>query len=84
MRNIVRNRVVAGSFAVVVSLMRPMIARHWIDRQEAWKRMSANVPRKKLTIEFEFTVSHDGPASMSEKLNQHWDRFAQQAQWETE
>ncbi|MEV0550498.1 hypothetical protein OG308_16290 [Nocardia salmonicida] len=75
--------------------------------------MSANVPRKKLTIEFdeplteklyanvaslvwmqlravadaadfEFTVSHDGPASMSEKLNQHWDRFAQQAQWETE
>ncbi|MFD3746509.1 hypothetical protein [Nocardia sp. NPDC058633] len=75
--------------------------------------MSADVPRKKLTIEFdeplteelyanlaslvwmqlraiadaadfEFTVRHDGPASMSEKLNQHWDRFAQQAQWETE
>ncbi|MGW6123113.1 hypothetical protein ACWFRF_29010 [Nocardia sp. NPDC055165] len=34
--------------------------------------------------DFEFTVRHDGPTSMSEKLNQHWGRFAQQAQWETE
>ncbi|MFE6925958.1 hypothetical protein ACFVAV_33445 [Nocardia sp. NPDC057663] len=75
--------------------------------------MSARVPRKKLTIEFdeplpqelyanlaslvwmqlrtiavaadfEFTVRHDGPSSMNEELNRHWDQFAQQAQWENE
>ncbi|MFD3706141.1 hypothetical protein ACFWUP_23630 [Nocardia sp. NPDC058658] len=34
--------------------------------------------------DFEFTVHHDGPPSMSTQLNQHWDQFAQQAQWENE
>ncbi|MBF6227134.1 hypothetical protein IU470_18735 [Nocardia abscessus] len=33
---------------------------------------------------FEFDVRHDGPASMSKELNEHWERFAEEARWETE
>ncbi|MGW6331869.1 hypothetical protein [Nocardia rhamnosiphila] len=33
---------------------------------------------------FDFNVLHDGPVSMSAELNEHWERFAEQAQWDTE
>ncbi|AXK90068.1 MULTISPECIES: hypothetical protein [Actinomycetes] len=33
---------------------------------------------------FEFTIHHDGESSLSVELNNHWDRFATEAWWDTE
>ncbi len=34
------------------------------------------------TRQFEFMVHHDGPESLGRQLNEHWDQFARDAQWE--